>query len=92
MTLVQKAEIDAVMEEQKKNPSARAAQKKLAYEVTKLVHGESEAEKAKKSAEALFSGDASAADMPTVSGREAARYSKRCFNKRVAPIGRAGRR
>lgn len=46
MTLVPKAEIDAVMEEQNKNPAGRAAQKKLAYEVTALVHGEDEARKA----------------------------------------------
>ncbi len=46
MTLLPKAEIDAVMEEQRSNPSGRAAQKKLAYEVTALVHGESEATKA----------------------------------------------
>lgn len=46
MTLVSKAEIDAVMEEQKQNPAGRAAQKRLAYEVTTLVHGEAEATKA----------------------------------------------
>ncbi len=37
----------------------------LAYELTKLVHGEEEADKAKKSAKALFSGG-DATDMPTV--------------------------
>ena len=36
----------------------------LAYELTKLVHGEEEAEKAQASARALFSGG-SAAEMPT---------------------------
>lgn len=46
MTLVPRADIDAVMEEQRTNPSQRAAQKKLAYEVTALVHGEDEAKKA----------------------------------------------
>ncbi|MCI7261301.1 MAG: tyrosine--tRNA ligase [Selenomonas sp.] len=38
----------------------------LAYEVTKIVHGEEEADKAKKAAEALFGGAGAAADMPTV--------------------------
>ena len=39
----------------------------LAYELTKLVHGEEEAEKAKEAARALFSGGGSSANMPTVS-------------------------
>ncbi len=47
MTLVPKEEIDAVMDEQKQNPAARAAQKKLAYEVTTLVHGSKEADSAR---------------------------------------------
>ena len=37
----------------------------LAYELTKLVHGEEEAEKAQQSARALFSGVGSSEDMPT---------------------------
>ncbi|MDD6771084.1 MAG: tyrosine--tRNA ligase [Inconstantimicrobium porci] len=37
----------------------------LAYEVTKLVHGEEEAEKAKKAAEALFAGGADMSNVPT---------------------------
>jgi tyrosyl-tRNA synthetase len=65
MTLLPKADIDAVMEEQKQNPAGRAAQKKLAFEVTALVHGEIEAQKAKDGAEALFAGKAPA-DMASV--------------------------
>ena len=38
----------------------------LAYEVTKIVHGEEEANKAKKAAEALFGGAGNTADMPTI--------------------------
>ncbi|WP_333686006.1 tyrosine--tRNA ligase [Mitsuokella jalaludinii] len=38
----------------------------LAYEVTKIVHGEEEANKAKKAAEALFGGVGNTADMPTI--------------------------
>ena len=41
------------------------AKKILAYEVTSLVHGEEEAEKAKKAAEALFGGAGDADAMPT---------------------------
>lgn len=41
------------------------AKKVLAYEVTKLIHGEEEALKAQNAAEALFGKGVSAADMPT---------------------------
>ena len=42
------------------------AKKILAYEVTKLVHGEAEADKAKAAAEALFGGPGNSEDMPTI--------------------------
>lgn len=42
MTLLPKAEIDAVMQEQRANPANRPAQKRLAAEVTMLVHGVAE--------------------------------------------------
>lgn len=63
-------EITSLEEGIKSNPGERAAQKKLAFEVTKLIHGEAEAVKAAESAQALFSGtgDLSAAieaGMPT---------------------------
>ena len=38
----------------------------LAYELTKLVHGEEEAEKARSASKQLFGGGGNAADMPTV--------------------------
>ena len=38
----------------------------LAFELTKMVHGEEEAEKAKAAARALFSGEGDDANMPTV--------------------------
>lgn len=41
------------------------AKKVLAYEVTKLVHGEEEAEKARAGAEAMFGGGGAVADIPT---------------------------
>ena len=39
----------------------------LAYELTKLVHGEDEANKAQDAARALFGGGADSADMPSTS-------------------------
>ena len=43
------------------------AKKILAYEITKLVHGEEEAKKAETAAAALFSGGADMSNVPTVS-------------------------
>ena len=42
----------------------------LAYEVTKLVHGEEEAAKAKSAAEALFAGGVDMSNVPTVTVRD----------------------
>lgn len=58
-TLLDKPAIDSTMAEFKKDPSKRAAQKLLAFEVTKLVHGEEEAKKAREATEQLFTGGAS---------------------------------
>lgn len=49
-----------------KDAEINEAKKVLAFEVTKIVHGEEEATKAKEAAEALFSGKGSAEDMPTI--------------------------
>jgi tyrosyl-tRNA synthetase len=64
-TLLPKAKILKLLEEFKKDPSSRAAQKALAYEVTKLVHGQAAADKAAEATVKLFSGEASEAT-PTV--------------------------
>lgn len=53
-TLIQPEEFDSLMEEFKQNPSDRAAQKYLAYEVTKLVHGEEKAQSAQNVTATLF--------------------------------------
>ncbi len=45
MTLLPKAEIDHIMVAQRADPSSRVAQKRLALEVTALVHGRTRAEK-----------------------------------------------
>jgi tyrosyl-tRNA synthetase len=57
-TLLSKEKIVDVIKEFRKDPSKRAAQRILAYEVTKLVHGQAEADKAVKATEQLFSGGA----------------------------------
>ncbi|MCA9313516.1 tyrosine--tRNA ligase, partial [Candidatus Saccharibacteria bacterium] len=46
-TLIAPEEFDTLMQEFQANPSDRSAQKYLAYEVTKLVHGEESAQSAK---------------------------------------------
>ena len=49
-----------------KDSAINEAKAVLAYEVTKIVHGEEEAKRAKQAAEALFGGAGSAADMPEI--------------------------
>ncbi len=55
------------IEEMAKWPGERINEKKeiLAFEITKLVHGEEEARKALEAARALFSGEGDDANMPT---------------------------
>lgn len=53
-TLLSKQEIEQVITEFKQNPGERMAQKTLAYEVTKLVHGEERSNGVKKVSEVLF--------------------------------------
>ena len=43
-----------------------AAKARLAYEITKLIHGEEEADKAQNAAQALFAGGADSEHMPSV--------------------------
>lgn len=55
-TFLSKEEIDELERKHKSHPELREAHKALAYEVTKFVHGESEADNAKKMSEEIFSG------------------------------------
>ena len=48
-----------------KDEQINEAKKKLAFEITKLVHGEDEAKKAEEAAQALFNGQGSLENMPT---------------------------
>jgi tyrosyl-tRNA synthetase len=50
-----------------KDKEINIAKKVLAFEVTKLIHGQEEAEKAQQAAEALFSGAGILDNAPTVS-------------------------
>ena len=61
------------IEEMEKWPDNRINEKKeiLALEITKLVHGEEEAQKALSAARALFSGEGDDANMPTTELSEA---------------------
>jgi tyrosyl-tRNA synthetase len=58
MTLLNKDEIAMIMERHAKDPAARAAQTALAWEVTALVHGEDQADKAEEVSSIIFKGDA----------------------------------
>jgi tyrosyl-tRNA synthetase len=53
-TLLQKDEIDEIADEMQTNAASRPAQKRLAYEVTKIVHGEERANSVQRISEALF--------------------------------------
>ena len=64
MTLLSVEEIEAVEVKLNEKPEAREAQKALAFEVVKDIHGEDEAEKARKTSEEVFRTGISA-DMPT---------------------------
>lgn len=54
-----------------KDQQINEAKKVLAYEVTKLVHGEEEAQKAQEAAEALFGGAGNMDNVPTIEVKEA---------------------
>jgi tyrosyl-tRNA synthetase len=57
MTLVPLPEISTIMARHEQNAAERFAQKRLALEVTALVHGMDEAVKAQQASEALFGGE-----------------------------------
>ncbi len=75
-TFLELGEIDRVVQEQTADPSRRVAQRRLAEEVTVLVHGREAAEQAAKTSAAVFDGlkagdwataeVIAASDMPTV--------------------------
>lgn len=54
-TELSREEIEATLSEQSENPGARVAQKRLAHEVTKLVHGKEVTKNVEQATEVLFS-------------------------------------
>lgn len=56
-TTLDKAEVEAIMAEQAEHPEKRAAQKALAWNATKVVHGEENADAIANLTEQLFAGD-----------------------------------
>lgn len=54
-----KDEIDAIAEEMEASPEKRHAQRVLAQDVTRMVHGETAVERAEQAASVLFSGEVS---------------------------------
>ena len=63
-TFLSREEIERLEESVKKEPEKRLAQKALAYEFVKDLHGEEEAEKARKTSEEVFSKGYSEEGMP----------------------------
>ena len=63
-TFLSKEEIESIMEEQNKAPELRLAQKTLAFEVVKDLHGVEEAQKARQTSIDIFSGKMND-EMPT---------------------------
>ena len=57
LTFLERKEIEALEESLKIEPEKRKAQKALAYEIVKFIHGEDEAIKAKETSEKVFSGE-----------------------------------
>ena len=65
MTYVPIDEIETIEKDFKDATTINAAKNRLAYEVTKMIHGEDEAIKAQETAISLFVGGASDENMPT---------------------------
>ena len=70
LTFIPVEEIEE-MEKSFEGATINACKERLAYEVTKIVHGEAEADKALEAARAIFAGKGSSENMPTVSFSEA---------------------
>lgn len=58
-TFLTREQVEALEEAHKRDPGAREAQRTLAREATRILHGDAEMEGAEKAAKALFSGDIS---------------------------------
>ncbi|MDZ4830689.1 MAG: tyrosine--tRNA ligase [Phycisphaerae bacterium] len=65
-TLLDRATIEALIETVRTNPGAREAQRSLAREVVRMIHGDTELARAEAAAQALFSGDVRGLDEATL--------------------------
>lgn len=65
-TFLPREQIEEIYKQQEAAPETRIAQKTLAYEVVKDLHGAEEADKAVSGSKAAFSGEGNKDDMPTV--------------------------
>ena len=65
-TFLSREEIEDLAEKTEKEPWKRAAQKRLAEEVTKFVHGEEGLQEAQMITEALFSGNVKSLSVPQI--------------------------
>ena len=61
-TLLPQDEIESIIEAHTQNPGARKAQRRLAQEITTLVHGDEGVQRAEAATHALFSGDVASLD------------------------------
>ncbi len=59
-------DLDEIKEYEDPKRNINEAKARLAYEITKIIHGEEEAEKAKDAAASLFAGGGSGLNLPTV--------------------------
>jgi tyrosyl-tRNA synthetase len=57
LTLLERSEIESILDESRKQPELRLGQKKLAEEVVRMVHGEEALQEALSVTQALFSGE-----------------------------------
>ena len=69
LTFIPVEEIEE-MERNFEGSNINSYKERLAYEVTKIVHGEAEADKALEAARAIFAGGVSSEHMPTISFAE----------------------
>ena len=66
-TFIMPEELEQILAEHNENPAARLGQKRLGYEVTKVVHGEAAAKQAEKLTAFLFGDGNSSPAMPSPS-------------------------
>lgn len=65
-TFLTREEVDALAASQQSNPGAREAQRALAREATRILHGKAAMENAEAAGKALFSGDIGGLDLATL--------------------------